>query len=306
MNSLAVRTLILTCAMMLPMLTVRAQAQTAAGTIRGQVTDPSGAVVPNVSVMATPAPGQPGQAKAATVGKDGTYQINGLVPGTYSVSAVAQGFTPFDQETVQVTAGQVQQLDIKLEIEQEKEEINVTGQAQTLSVAPENNASATVISGKDLEALSDDPDELQTELEALAGPSAGPSGGQIYIDGFTGGQLPPKEAIMEVRVNQNPFLGGVRQAGLRANRDHHQAWLQPVPRQRHSDGNDIAFNARNPFAVTEPPYHTEFYNGSIGGPISKKASFFFDGLSARHSEQRGGQRRRAQPHISPRSPSTRW
>ncbi|MGA9209427.1 MAG: carboxypeptidase regulatory-like domain-containing protein, partial [Terriglobales bacterium] len=258
------------------MLTVRAQAQTAAGTIRGQVTDPSGAVVPNVSVMATPAPGQPGQAKAATVGKDGTYQINCLVPGTYSVSAVAQGFTPFDQETVQVTAGQVQQLDIKLEIEQEKEEINVTGQAQTLSVAPENNASATIISGKDLEALSDDPDELQTELEALAGPSAGPSGGQIYIDGFTGGQLPPKEAIMEVRVNQNPFSAEYDKLGY----GRIEITTKPGFSQFHGsaflDGNDNAFNARSPFAVTEPPYHTEFYNGSIGGPISKKASFFFD------------------------------
>jgi hypothetical protein len=276
MKSLAVRTLVLTCALLLPMLTVRAQAQTAAGMIRGQVTDPSGAVVPNVSVMATPAPGQAGQAKAATVGKDGTYQINGLVPGTYSVSAVAQGFTPFDQENVQVTAGQVRQLDIKLEIEQEKEEINVTGQAQTLSVAPENNASATIISGKDLEALSDDPDELQTELEALAGPAAGPSGGQIYIDGFTGGQLPPKEAIMEVRVNQNPFSAEYDKLGY----GRIEITTKPGFSQYHGsafvNGNASAFNARSPFAVTEPPYHTEFYNGSIGGPISKKAAFFFD------------------------------
>ncbi len=276
MKSLSVRTLTLACAMLLPLLAVRAQAQTATATIRGQVTDPSGAVVPGVSVMATPAPGQAGQAKAATVGKDGTYQINGLVPGTYSVSAVAQGFTPFDQENVQVTAGQVRQLDIKLEIEQEKEEINVTGQAQTLSVAPENNASATIISGKDLEALSDDPDELQTELEALAGPAAGPSGGQIYIDGFTGGQLPPKEAIMEVRVNQNPFSAEYDKLGY----GRIEITTKPGFSQFHGsafvDGNDNAFNARSPFAVTEPPYHAEFFNGSIGGPISKRASFFFD------------------------------
>jgi len=33
----------------------------------------------------------------------------------------------------------------------------------------------------------------------------GTSGGQIYIDGFTGGQLPPKSSIREIRVNQNPF-----------------------------------------------------------------------------------------------------
>ena len=45
----------------------------------------------------------------------------------------------------------------------------------------------------------------QTDLQALAGPSAGPNGGQIYIDGFTGGQLPPKSSIREIRINQNPF-----------------------------------------------------------------------------------------------------
>ena len=44
-----------------------------------------------------------------------------------------------------------------------------------------------------------------SELSALAGPSAGPNGGQIYVDGFTGGQLPPKSSIREIRVNQNPF-----------------------------------------------------------------------------------------------------
>ena len=37
------------------------------------------------------------------------------------------------------------------------------------------------------------------------GPAAGPNGGQIYIDGFTGGQLPPKSSIREIRINQNPF-----------------------------------------------------------------------------------------------------
>jgi hypothetical protein len=262
--------------MLWPWLAGHALAQSATGTIRGQVTDPSGAVVMKVSVIATPAPGQPGQAKAATVGKDGTYEIKGLVPGTYSVSAVAQGFAPSEQTNVQATGGQVRQLDIKLEIEQERQEVNVTGQAQTLSVAPENNASAVVISGKDLEALSDDPDELQTELEALAGPAAGPNGGQIYIDGFTGGQLPPKEAIMEVRVNQNPFSAEYDKLGY----GRIEITTKPGFSQFHgnlfADGNDNAFNARSPFAVTEPPYHTEFFNGNVGGPISKKASFFLD------------------------------
>ena len=53
--------------------------------------------------------------------------------------------------------------------------------------------------------LKADRTELESDLQQLAGPSAGPNGGQIYIDGFTGGQLPPKAAIREIRVNQNPF-----------------------------------------------------------------------------------------------------
>ena len=145
-------------------------------------------------------------------------------------------------------------------------------------MAPEDNASAVVIKGDDLQALSDDPDELQTELEALAGPSAGPSGGEIYIDGFTGGQLPPKDAILEVRVNQNPFSAEYDKLGY----GRIEITTKPGFSQFHgnlfADGNDSDFNARSPFALAEPGYHTEFFNGSLGGPINKKASFFLDGF----------------------------
>src|SRR5438034_191436 len=96
-------------------------------------------------------------------------------------------------------------VDAKLVVAMEKQKLTVQAQANRLSVSSENNVSALVLKGEDLNSLSDDPDELQNELQALAGPSAGPNGGQIYIDGFTGGQLPPKSAILEIRVNQNPF-----------------------------------------------------------------------------------------------------
>ena len=88
----------------------------------------------------------------------------------------------------------------------EKQNVEVQEETPTVSVSPENSAGTIVLKGKDLDALSDDPDELQSELQALAGPSAGPNGGQIYVDGFTAGQLPPKSAIREIRINQNPFL----------------------------------------------------------------------------------------------------
>jgi len=67
-----------------------------------------------------------------------------------------------------------------------------------------------VLKGKDLDALPDDPDQLTAALQAMAGAGAGPDGGQILIDGFSGGQMPPKEAIREIRIQSKSFLGRVR------------------------------------------------------------------------------------------------
>src|SRR6266404_8019189 len=179
-----------------------AQSSTTTGTLRGQVTDSSGAVVPSATVAVLVSGGQP---HSATTNRSGNYEIGNLAPGKYTVTANAQGFAVFVQNDVDVSAGQVAQFDIALDINVEKEKVNVQEEGPQLDVNPSNNASAIVLNGKDLEALPDDPDELQSDLEALAGPSAGPNGGQLYIDGFTGGQLPPKSSIREIRINQNPF-----------------------------------------------------------------------------------------------------
>jgi hypothetical protein len=132
-----------------------------------------------------------------------------------------------------------------------------------------------VIKGEDLQALSDDPDELQSELEALAGPAAGPNGGQIYVDGFTAGQLPPKADILEIRVNHNPFSSEYDKLGY----GRIEITTRPGASQLHGQVlgnlNDSVFNSRNPFATQEPGYHSEFFNGSVGDALSKKASFFF-------------------------------
>ena len=129
-----------------------------------------------------------------------------MAAGKYDLKVIATGFTDFENAGVDVAAGQVNKLDVKLAIQTQEEKVVVTDQAAAaLSVDPAANAGAIVIQGRDLEALSDDPDELQSDLQALAGPSAGPNGGQIYIDGFTAGTLPPKASIREIRINQNPF-----------------------------------------------------------------------------------------------------
>src|SRR5208283_939988 len=177
-------------------------AQNPSGAVHGQISDPSGAAVPSARVAAV---SSTGQAKLGVVHADGSYDIQGLTPGTYTVKARARGFAIFEQPNVQVTAGKTGKVNIALKIKEEVEKVEVTEETTKVSVNPTENATALVIKGEDLQALSDDPDELQSELEALAGPSAGPNGGQIYVDGFTAGQLPPKADILEIRINQNPF-----------------------------------------------------------------------------------------------------
>src|SRR5216117_1386433 len=167
-----------------------------------------------------------------------------------------------------------QQLNIGLVIQIEEEKVEVSDSSTRVDVDPSNNAGTVVMKGKDLEALSDDPDELQSELQALAGPSAGPNGGQMYIDGFTGGQLPPKSSIREVRINQNPFSSEYDKLGY----GRIEIFTKPGTDKYRGNaffdyGNDV-FNSRNPFAPTKAPFEQRQFGGNFSGPISKKSSFF--------------------------------
>ena len=194
-----------------------------------------------------------------------------------------------------IARGQPQVVNAQLSVAVEKQQITVTDTTTKVSVNPDENASALVIKGKDLEALSDDPDELQSELEALAGPSAGPNGGQIYIDGFTGGQLPPKSSIREIRVNQNPFSAQYDALGYGRIEILTKPGTDKLHGQLFADGNDSAFNTRNPFATEIPGYHSEMFNGNIGGPINKKTSFYVDGQRRDIEDDRHRERHRPGP-----------
>lgn len=251
--------------------------QATTGTLRGQVTDPSGAAVVKATVLVSNASG----VVTATTDNQGIFEVTGLAPGKYDVKVVADGFTTFEQQELTITAGQAQKFNVSLKIYVEEQKVEVTDTTTKVDVDPANNAGAVVMQGKDLEALSDDPDELQSELEALAGPSAGPNGGQIYIDGFTAGQLPPKASIREIRINQNPFSSEYDKLGY----GRIEILTKPGTDQFHGQffitGNDEPFNSRNPFEIlppggSEPGYHTIQFSGNVGGPISKKASFFFN------------------------------
>lgn len=248
--------------------------QQSRGSLRGVITDELGATIVGATVTLTD---QNGVEKTTVTNNDGAYSFSGLAPGKYSVRAEATGFAVSDQTDVDVTAGRVtQDITLKVTIEEQK----VTIDAETpISTDATANANQTLISGKDLDALPDDPDELAAALQALAGPSAGPNGGQIFVDGFTGGRMPPKESIREIRINQNPFAAENDQPSGRVD-----ILTRPGTDKLRGSSfinfQDESFNSRNPFATSSSkrsPFQVRQYGGNLGGPIvAKKASFFVD------------------------------
>ncbi len=247
-------------------------AQAGKGSLSGQVTDPSGAAIPGATVTLT-GPNQ--MTKVAQTDEQGRYTFHGLEPGTYTVQISSKGFSTFNKTSIQVASRHPQVVNAQLALTIEKQQVTVETESERLSVNPENNVGALVLKGNALKSLSNDPDELQAELEELAGPAAGPNGGQIYIDGFSGGQLPPKDAILEIRVNQNPFSAQYERLGYGRIDITTKPGFQKFHGSLFSFGNDSSFNSRNPFVASQPGYHSQMYSGDFGGPISKKASFFF-------------------------------
>ena len=250
-----------------------AMAQPGTGILRGTMTDDSGAVIPAAKITLS----GKGVAKTAQTQADGSYVFPGLPPGQYTVRAVLPGFATLNK-AVSVTAGGNLVLPLQMVVAADKQEITVAdSNATTVSVEPDNNATALVIKGEDLAALPDDPDDLSDALQALAGPGAGPNGGHIYIDGFSGGQLPPKESIREIRINQNPFSAEYDRLGFGRIEILTKPGTRQAPRQpRVSTTATALFNSRNPFATNKPDFSNRMFSGNVGGPLGKQASFFLD------------------------------
>ena len=252
----------------------RSVAQQTGGTIRGQVTDDSGASIPATDVNIT---GGGGYNKTASTNEEGVFSVTGLAPGKYNVRATRFGFAPFEVRAITVAPGRTQNLTIALKLQASRQEVTVSSETVgTVSVDASANAGQLVLKGADLDALPDDPDDLASDLQALAGPSAGPNGGQIFIDGFTGGRLPPKSSIREIRINQNPFSSEYDKLGFGRIEILTKPGTDRFRGQVMFGDSNAVFNSRNPYSTNKPAYQSQQIEANLSGPISKKSSFFVD------------------------------
>jgi Carboxypeptidase regulatory-like domain len=253
------------------MLVIGVMAQQAVGTLRGQVRDELGGVIPGATVTLVSATLVE---KSTVTDQGGIFTFNGVAPGAYTLRVSAKGFSAHQEDAFEISAGQHKQLDVKLTATIEEQKVTVRDNVRG-STEPDNNATGLVISGEALDALPQDPEELATVLRAMAGASAGPNGVEFYVDGFSSGTVPPSRTIREIRINRNPFSAEFDRMGF-----GRVDIVTRVGANAYHGGLDLTFNnqslnTRSPFSPDRPPFRVFNYGGQLGGPLIKNKSSFF-------------------------------
>ena len=259
----------LICAALLLTSASFAGGQQATGSIKGTVTDQLGSLVTNARVVLKD---ERGSTTSITTNQAGIYEFRNLKPGLYEVRVVAPGFVVFEEKGITVMPRQTTTEDVQLTVELEEQKVTIDD--RSVSTDADNNANAIVLRGRDLEALPNDPSALAAALQALAGPTDSEGGSQIKVDGFSNGQIPPKEAIREVRINNNPFSAENEFPGYNGI----EIFTQPGSDKWHGgasfDFNDESLNSRNPFTTRRAPYQQRSLGFSLSGPVVKKRASF--------------------------------
>jgi hypothetical protein len=240
------------------------------GTLRIVVKDPSGAVIPNAAVVVTgtepatqdlvvPALRSDGQGVAAAAN---------IPAGRYAVTVTFPGFESRTLTDVRVRVGDNRR-EVMLPIEKVAESVAVGRDPATAASDPKSERFGNVVSKDQIEALPDDPDEMEKVLKDMAGPGA-----TIRVDGFRGGKLPPKSQIRSIRFSSAMFAAENHSAGHTFVDISTQPGLGPLRGGMDVSFRDGALNARNAFQSAKGPEQTQQYNLNLSGTLRKERTSF--------------------------------
>jgi hypothetical protein len=239
------------------------------GTLRVTVVDETGAVIVGATVTVTGAESVTSATAPAPVKTvdTGVATLSGLPPGRYTVQADFPGFDTRRLTEVRVRAGEnrevavlsIQKLEASVTVAQDRQEA-AADRAQTFG---------TVLTRDAIEALSDDPAQLQQQLQDMAGPGA-----VIRIDGFEGGALPAKAQIRSIRISRDQFAAENHSAGGVFIEIITQPGLGPVRYYTTFRLRDGSASGRSPFVPVKGPEQNGNYGFGLGGAlIPNKSSF---------------------------------
>ncbi|MDP2052182.1 MAG: carboxypeptidase-like regulatory domain-containing protein, partial [Acidobacteriota bacterium] len=243
------------------------------GTLRVTVLDQTEAALIIAQVTVTDGAGV---ALTAAVDERGVAVFEGLNPGTYQVTAAADSFRPINMP-VNVRRGE-NRTTLRLAVAAIEQTVVVQDQS---AADRRDNGFTQTLTQDEIDSLPDDPDEMADELARMAGPGA-----QIFVDGFRGGRMPPKDQIQQIRFHTNSFSAEYHEAGM----IRVEVITKPGMGNWRGSSNfgfrDESLNATNAFADEKGPEQMRRYMVNFSGPIAKGRtglSLSFDGNPAHAS-----------------------
>ena len=293
---------------------VSLSAQQITGNIRGTVTDPSGAVIRDVSVMARQA--ETSLSRTTTTDRNGNYVLLELPVGHYSLHVAAKGFQEYVQDGITLNVNETASVSPRLSVGSEKEQVLVSADAELIE--PTVTSMGKVVQQRELEDLPLNGRNfsqlglLQPGVVPLT-PGIAEAGGSLRngqgyavngqrpesnnflidgannFNGVDGGFVlrPPVDAISEFRIithNANAefgsALGSTTNLITRSGTNQVHGTLWEFLR------ND-AVDANNYFAQTQEPLKQNQFGATVGAPIKKDRAFvfgFYEGFRNRQGE----------------------
>ena len=228
------------------------------------VVDQTGAVIPNAKVTIAPA-------EPVVTNDKGVATVTGLPAGKVSIQAEFPGFETRLLKDVAIKAGENKHV-IVLPIQGLQDSVTVSRDARE-AASDRKSTFGTAMTREQIEALSDDPDEMAQQLQDIAG-----GGAVIRVDSFEGGRLPPKSAIKAIHITRDAFAAENHFAGGLFVDIITQPGIGPLRTGMNMRLRDGSMSGKPPaqFAAAQAkgPERMQNYSGNIGGSLIKnKASF---------------------------------
>lgn len=235
-------------------------------TLEVVVKDQTGALVHSARLLLT----RDGKPEATTQSNQkGEARFTRIAPGLAQLRVEAPGFKPSQIDLTELRAG-INRIEVTLEIDPIKADVNVQEDLQTRNSDPYGPAFTNVLTAEQISALPDDPDEFEAAINQLAGPGA-----QIRVNGFRGGKLPPKSQIREIRFRLNPYAAENHDAG----HGFVDVITKPGVNAWHGSFNfgfrDEALNGRQAFARFRGPEQQRRFGLTLDGPLWKNHTSLF-------------------------------
>ncbi len=231
------------------------------------VVDQSGSILPDAVVTAV----RVDDSAKAVIGPvkttdKGVATLTNLVAGVYTIEVEFPGFEKRTMKDIRLRAGENKQVAI-LTIQGLIDSITVERDKQAAAADPKTTF-GTALTREQIEALSDDPDDLRRQIMDMA-PDA-----VLRIDSFEGGQLPPKAQIKSIHITRDQFAAESHHAGAHFIDIITQPGVGPLRFNTRLGIRDSALNARNPLTAVKGPEQSRNYGFNVGGSLIKNKSSF--------------------------------